>query len=850
IASGEFQDGVELEYRLQKGQMPSGRLPVAKLYWSESPYVLDGAVPAYEEELSWDPRDGKLAVRPGILGRTWRGEAFLVATIEMPADISRTEYRVRRKYVSAAANDGVVNSALGFKAPAPARIKVASWLSEHERVIRSTAKKFRIAPEALASAITYQALARADKKSGLVDLFDYDAIAVEATTKYSRGFISPKPEAERGQSIDAVESIQYIAGIMGGYSFEAKRRGFPIRQDAGQLVSLFTNRLRRGTREAPESLYTGISPSFLPRGGQFYRSSEPVEFGNPLYTEHVAEAGDTVEVYSWEQRAFQRNEETFVLTHGFNSAASAWPIGVAKALRLRFPSSNILLVDWSRIAAAPLYNYAQPAGLVNDVGREVGEWLGAERGLNVDPEKLHFIGHSLGAHVSGAAASAVRKQTGVRVRQVTGLDTAGPLFGKWFGGVSRQERLDTTDADRVVAVHTTSFFLGYHSDLGHLDLHVNHGTAVQPGESIVMGPILGNHGYATELMRLLIAGQRFTQGSHDTPVGSFLDWQDIMQTNGYAGVSTEDILDSGFGVFVSPEHLLVRGKVDTSLEYEFAGLSQSLRGAGPTRVEPFKLAVRNARVIRKGDSVVSLLRFERPVAGVQPIAVTGRSITKAFPGLSIPSRIAREVREAVAKHANRSGYVNLGTVSYHFKRLQETGKRLQPNRQIASWVQTQSSFIADALTRSNRRTSRLVRGDINDDLDVDQRDQVALRNLVSRIRSMTAEERREALAIGDLNDDQILDDHDLELVQKRILSEQSTFQANDDQVSVVRGVRTRIDVVQNDIASNKAAASIVWTDQANNGTLELIDGAIHYQPNGALLERTRSGTQSSQRMGG
>ncbi|MCA9049024.1 MAG: hypothetical protein KDA89_09880, partial [Planctomycetaceae bacterium] len=344
LKSGEHEDGVEIEYYLQKGQMPSDVSPVAKFYWSDSPVVPEGATPAHQQALSWEQRDGVLVVSPGVIGRTWSNQAFLIAVVEMPDDVPRDEYRAWRKHISTAAVDGNVAPALGNFSPAPARIKVASWIAQNQRTITRTAKTFRISPEALASAIAYEALTDTTNTSALVDLFSYDAMAVEGTAIFKRGFITPKSEDVRDQPISASETIQYVAGIMRGYSLEAKRQGFEINKDVAQLVSLFSNRLRRGSSDVPESLYTGISPSLLPQGGAFSAANHSL--GTPLFTQPINAANDSVEVYSWNQRPFDRRQQTFVLTHGFQSSPAAWSVGVAQALRQRFPDSNILLVDW------------------------------------------------------------------------------------------------------------------------------------------------------------------------------------------------------------------------------------------------------------------------------------------------------------------------------------------------------------------------------------------------------------------------------------------------------------------------------------------------------------------------
>ncbi|OXA51076.1 Pancreatic lipase-related protein 2 [Folsomia candida] len=69
-----------------------------------------------------------------------------------------------------------------------------------------------------------------------------------------------------------------------------------------------------------------------------------------------------------------------------------------------------------------------------------------------DLTRIHLIGHSLGAHLSGVAGYHVKALTGQKVARVTGLDPALPLFGD--ANLPLAQRLDPTDADFVDVIHT------------------------------------------------------------------------------------------------------------------------------------------------------------------------------------------------------------------------------------------------------------------------------------------------------------------------------------------------------------------------------------------------------------
>lgn len=73
----------------------------------------------------------------------------------------------------------------------------------------------------------------------------------------------------------------------------------------------------------------------------------------------------------------------------------------------------------------------------------------------MDPNDVHLIGHSLGAHTAGYAGEKLRGNIG----RITGLDPAEP----YFQGMPSHVRLDYTDAQLVDVIHTDGksiFFLG------------------------------------------------------------------------------------------------------------------------------------------------------------------------------------------------------------------------------------------------------------------------------------------------------------------------------------------------------------------------------------------------------
>lgn len=99
-----------------------------------------------------------------------------------------------------------------------------------------------------------------------------------------------------------------------------------------------------------------------------------------------------------------------------------------------------------------------------------------DKGL--DDKRLHLIGHSLGAQLSGLIGRDIIEKTNHmrKIHRITGLDPAGPGF--FFG--SNLHALDASDATFVVNIHTDAPLFGAPCATGHVDFWPNFAT-VQPG---------------------------------------------------------------------------------------------------------------------------------------------------------------------------------------------------------------------------------------------------------------------------------------------------------------------------------------------------------------------------------
>ena len=143
---------------------------------------------------------------------------------------------------------------------------------------------------------------------------------------------------------------------------------------------------------------------------------------------------------------------------------------------------NVIVVDWH---GGGRKLYGQAVANTRVVGAQIAqmiEWL--EEKAGADPTQMHILGHSLGSHVAGYAGERIPN-----LARITGMDPADP----YFQNMSREVRLDETDANFVDILHTDAndIFslinpfnggqgLGLWQPSGHVDVYPNGGKR-QPG---------------------------------------------------------------------------------------------------------------------------------------------------------------------------------------------------------------------------------------------------------------------------------------------------------------------------------------------------------------------------------
>lgn len=179
----------------------------------------------------------------------------------------------------------------------------------------------------------------------------------------------------------------------------------------------------------------------------------------------------TVQAVQKEFRGFDKRKWTVFLVHGWMGSEKGAEMIMLREGFNKYLDFNVITVDWSDMARNIIY--LEASSRTEDAGRgiaELIEFMVSNMGLSYN--KVHIIGHSLGAHTAGYAG----KFTKGRVARITGLDPAGPNF--YTNGP--ESRLDSTDAQFVDVIHTAVGSLGHYKDIGHVDFYPN-GGILQPG---------------------------------------------------------------------------------------------------------------------------------------------------------------------------------------------------------------------------------------------------------------------------------------------------------------------------------------------------------------------------------
>ena len=139
---------------------------------------------------------------------------------------------------------------------------------------------------------------------------------------------------------------------------------------------------------------------------------------------------------------------------------------------------NVFAIEWGDLETWA--NYPQAAIRTRAVGEHSANLVKILSDVGAF-DKIHVVGHSLGAHVAGFLAKKVQAMGLGTLERVTGLDPAEPFFDI----AGPDERIDKSDAKFVDIIHTNSGMLwngclSIKKSIGHVDVYPAGGSH-QPG---------------------------------------------------------------------------------------------------------------------------------------------------------------------------------------------------------------------------------------------------------------------------------------------------------------------------------------------------------------------------------
>ncbi|KAI5635295.1 lipase domain-containing protein [Phthorimaea operculella] len=210
------------------------------------------------------------------------------------------------------------------------------------------------------------------------------------------------------------------------------------------------------------SQYKGVEPDLNDMTLDFITRAYTITFNIDQAARSIPESKD-----------FNPNETLYIFVHGFTGAPTKDAFGNIRKALFSQGHANVIALDGSAYIG---WLYLRSTTYVRFMGQKLGEVLADMVQINgVDPRKIHVIGHSLGAHISGFCGKTFQKLTNATIGRISGLDPAGPCYT----AVGEDLRLKKTDASYVDVIHTDGGVFGLSDAVGHSDYYPNSG-AEQP----------------------------------------------------------------------------------------------------------------------------------------------------------------------------------------------------------------------------------------------------------------------------------------------------------------------------------------------------------------------------------
>ncbi|CAB3239794.1 unnamed protein product [Arctia plantaginis] len=110
---------------------------------------------------------------------------------------------------------------------------------------------------------------------------------------------------------------------------------------------------------------------------------------------------------------FRAAKTTVFIIHGWTADRNSAVNTILIKAFLQESDVNVIVVDWYTIARE---SYLTAVAALPAVGRHLGNFIKWMTTLGVTYDKVHVVGHSLGAHVAGNAG----KETEGKIKRITG----------------------------------------------------------------------------------------------------------------------------------------------------------------------------------------------------------------------------------------------------------------------------------------------------------------------------------------------------------------------------------------------------------------------------------------------
>ncbi|XP_022917733.1 inactive pancreatic lipase-related protein 1-like [Onthophagus taurus] len=184
---------------------------------------------------------------------------------------------------------------------------------------------------------------------------------------------------------------------------------------------------------------------------------------------------------------FDFDKDTKIITHGFLNNGSGMSCIALRDAFLEHQDLNVIIVDYDKIAADLLL---MPEDKVKMTGEHVAKMVDFLILHGLDTSKIHLLGHSLGGHVVGYAATHAHNG---KVARVSGLDPALMV------NMDDDAVLNPDAAEYVDVIHTCQGVYGTTKSIGTVDFWPNGGRATQP-TCDVLGGVTCSHYEAVRFM--------------------------------------------------------------------------------------------------------------------------------------------------------------------------------------------------------------------------------------------------------------------------------------------------------------------------------------------------------------